>query len=162
MKLAAHKSVEKRNYQPLTLLRRVEIRHSGGEFAIQATTTFVLPDKSKDIVVTPMGEMISVATGYGWAKQGLVPATPEQLKESRKEYFRNTILTLKIRRQPELHGKSFKYRINSMAKLVNIIQLVSNDGDAHNTDGLDTHFGQTMTGPATSSKYIPIIAMLME
>ncbi len=131
----------------------------GGEFAIQATTTFVLPDKSKDIVVTPMGEMISVATGdNGWAKQGnnLVPATPEQLKESRKEYFRNTILTLKSADSPN-YTASYLNSDQLDGKPVNIIQLVSNDGDASYKMAIDPqtnmpagkyYFGQTMTGPA--------------
>ncbi len=131
----------------------------GGEFAIQATTTFVLPDKSKDIIVTPMGEMIQVTEAdKGWAKQGanLVPATEEQLKESKKEYFRNTILALKIADNPN-YTANFVASDQLGGKPVNIIQLVSDDGAISFKMALDSqtnlpagkyYFGQTMAGPA--------------
>ena len=131
----------------------------GGEFAMQGISTIVLPDKVKDVMVTPMGEMIMVAAGdKGWMKQGanVAPAPEEQLKESRKEFFRNTILTLKTADNPDF-TTSFMAADKLDGKPVNIIQIVSKDGGNSFKLALDPqsnlpvgkyYFGQTMTGPA--------------
>jgi predicted Zn-dependent peptidase len=131
----------------------------GGEFAMEATGTFVFPDKIKEAIVTPMGEMISVIEAdKGWAKQGasIVPATPEQIAEARKDFFRNTILALKSAEAPT-YKVGFLSNEELAGKPVNVIQITSMDDAFSYKMALDTetglpagkyYFGQTMMGPA--------------
>jgi predicted Zn-dependent peptidase len=131
----------------------------GGEFTLDITATTVFPDKSKDILVTPMGEMITVINGNsGWMKQGqnVGPIPDAQLKESQKEFFRNIILILRTADNP-----SYEVGLLGIEQLdgkpANIIAVVSKDDQTSFKLALDVqtnlpvgvlYFGETGAGPA--------------
>lgn len=130
-----------------------------GEIPIKAQSILLLPDRSKDILTTPMGEMISVYNGTdSWAKQGnqIVSLTEEQIEESKKDMFRSQILTFQQADNPEyqvVHIGS-----GEMAgKPVEIIKIISGDGEISYKMAIDPetyrpaglyYFGETLMGPA--------------
>ena len=129
-----------------------------GEFALQTTSLFSFPDKTREVIITPMGEMISVSNGKeGWTKQGsnIIPSTEEQMKEAKKESFRNTILAFK-----NVDDTGYQVVFVTADKVgdkpVNIIQIGTTDGQTTFKLALDAqtgvpvakiYFGQTMLGP---------------
>jgi zinc protease len=129
-----------------------------GEFALQMTSLFSFPDKTREAIITPMGEMLSVSNGKeGWTKQGanVIASTEEQMKEAKKESFRNTILAFK-----NIEDTTYQVVFVKADKLgdksVNIIQIGTTDGQTTYKLALDAgtnipvakfYFGQTMMGP---------------
>ena len=84
------------NVKSTSTLSTVTVVTPGGEIPIQKKSIFMLPDRERSDLTTPMGEMISVSNGSdSWSKQGtqIVPYTAEEIDRNKKDFFRNTILT---------------------------------------------------------------------
>lgn len=136
-----------------------------GEFALESETISDLPDKMRNVMVTPMGEMISVQNGDKmWVKQGpqVIEGTPDQIEDTRREEFRNPIMTIK-----GLNGPNYQFiylgpdEING--KKVELIQIQNPDASMKYKLALDAetylpvarmYFGQTMMGPANLTAYL--------
>ncbi len=136
-----------------------------GEFSIKSESFYLLPDKSRDVMTTPMGEIISVTNGDKvWTKQGpaVTEGNDEQVQESKKDFFRNTVLTFQHLESPDY---KFAYLGQDQldGKPVELIQVASADGVMKYKLALDAatfmpaakmYFGQTMMGPGNlTEKY---------
>jgi len=136
-----------------------------GEFALKSETVSKLPDKTRNVMATPMGEMISVQNGNQmWVKQGpqVVEGSPEQVADSKKEEFRNPILTFKGINDPNYQFVHLgPDEING--KKVELIQVQTPDASMKYKLALDAetylpvarmYFGQTMMGPANLTAHL--------
>ncbi|MCX6826494.1 MAG: pitrilysin family protein [candidate division Zixibacteria bacterium] len=129
-----------------------------GEIALQSNSILAFPDKIKNTLITPMGEMVSISNGQeGWIKQGdnIMPAPPEQMDETQKELFRNIILIFKTYDNPG-YQVTFVPAERLTDPPVNTIQIISADGKSTFKLDLDAktnlptakyYFGETMMGP---------------
>lgn len=130
-----------------------------GEFTFESNSFNLFPDKSRDVIITPMGEMINIRNGSeGWTKQGpaVMPASAEDLDNAKKDLFRNLLLAFQKAENPDfsiahIGTEPFK------GKSANILEISSADGSQSFKLALDAtshlplakmYFGQTMTGPA--------------
>lgn len=129
-----------------------------GEFTFQSNSINLFPDKSRDVIITPMGEMMNIRNGSeGWSKQGpaVMPASAEELEDAKKDNFRNLLLAFQKADNPDftvayLKTEPFK------GKTADILEVSSADGSHSFKLVLDAsshlplaklYFGQTMTGP---------------
>jgi len=136
-----------------------------GEMAISASAISVLPDKSKEVMNTPMGEIITVTDGEtGWMKQGpnVVDMTSEQIESSKKELFRNIMHLFQNLDNPEYQAV-FVASEDFRGSQADIVKVMSADGAESFKLILDseTHmpigkmfFGETMMGPGNLTQII--------
>ncbi len=136
----------------------IKLNTPQGEFALETESIYVLPDKSKEIVTLPMGEMITVSTGdSGWMKQGnqVVDLGSDQIADSKKENFRNTLHLFKKISNPDYQAV-YVTTDDVNGKKIDIIKIISLDGKISFKLGLDhetgipvsqMYFGETMMGP---------------
>jgi len=130
-----------------------------GDFALETESISVLPDKTKEVVSSPMfGEIITVNTGEsGWRKQGdqITDLSSEEIAESKKEAFRNTIKLFQAIDNPEYQA-IYVSADELNGKPVEIIKVISADGEMFFKLALDSethlpvgkmYFGQTIMGP---------------
>jgi len=129
-----------------------------GEFALETETIFVLPDKTKEIVTLPMGQMITVSTSEsGWMQQGnqVIDLPADQLKDTKEENFRNTLMLFKAVNNPDFQAV-YVSTDEMNGKMVDMIKIMSSDGEMSFKLGIDSetgmpvcksYFGETMSGP---------------
>ncbi len=136
-----------------------------GEFALNSETVTELPDKSRNVIITPMGELIMVQNGEQmWSKQGptVVEGTSEQIEDQKKEMFRNSILVFS-----NLDGEAYQFVYLGQEDLggaaVEMLQVQSPDGSMKYKLALDAasflpvgrmYFGETMMGPGNLTEYL--------
>lgn len=136
-----------------------------GEFAINAESINAFPDKSRDVMNTPMGAMISVRNGNDvWVKQGpqVVTGGDEELTDQKKDIFRNMIVTFQ-----HLNDSDYQFAYLGSDELngtlVEMIQVQSPDGVMKYKLMLDAmtfkpvarmYFGNTMMGPANLTAFL--------
>jgi len=130
-----------------------------GEFSMGVTDLTVYPDKSKSVVNTPMGEMITVSTADGgWIKQGnqFKEFGAEEIASNKEEEFRSTTRMFRGLDDPQFRAVYIATE-EFDGKPADIIKLESLDGEFSFKLVLDaeTHlpmgqiyFGETMMGPA--------------
>jgi zinc protease len=129
-----------------------------GEVSLETESIFVLPDKSKEIINLPMGQIITVNNGEtGWMKQGdkVVDMAGKQLEDAKEEDFRNTLMLFKEIDNPDFQA----VYVNTGefdGKPVDFVKISSLDGTMSFKLGLDaetgipvskSYFGETMLGP---------------
>lgn len=129
-----------------------------GEFTLKSNSIHIFPDKVRTVMVTPMGEILTVSNGKeAWVKQGdnVMPAPENQAKDTQEEIFRNTLLLFKNIDSPD-YQVVFVGADKLNDQPVNIVQLTSADGQTSYKLALDAktnlpagkyYFGETMTGP---------------
>ncbi len=136
-----------------------------GEMSLKTTTYELLPDRSRQEIVTPMGSMVTVRSGdKAWMLQGerSIPLPDEQVAEAKKSEFRNTLLLFKTFDNPT-------YKIVYIGpdklndKAVNMIQIASLDGQMTFKLALDAatnlplakmYFGQSASGPGDMAEIL--------
>jgi predicted Zn-dependent peptidase len=129
-----------------------------GNMTIGVKSIFVLPDREKEIISTPMGEMISVIDGEtGWMAQGpnVADIPAGQVADGKQERFRNQLLLFRNCQNPDF--KAIYVGEDKIGnKSVNIVNVVSLDGKNSYKLALDAnsglpvgkmYFGETMMGP---------------
>jgi len=129
-----------------------------GEFSLSASTFTVLPDRSKEIVVTPMGEIVTVTDGEaGWMQQGgqVVDLPADQLEKAKEEEFRNTMMLFRGMENPEFkvvyigtedfHGQSADI-LKVFSADESVTFKLALDAETHLPIG-KMFFGETMAGP---------------
>ena len=129
-----------------------------GEMELGVTSLQELPDKSRETVNTPMGEMITVSNGdQGWMKQGpnVVEMPAEQMSENDKEQFRNRTLLFQTIDNPQFRAIYIETtKLNDID--VDIIKVESLDGKNSFKFALNAetgmpvgmmYFGETAMGP---------------
>ena len=136
-----------------------------GKFSLSSTSLVVFPDKSKETVVTPMGEIVTVVDGEtGWMSQGgnTADLTSEQLADSRGEDFRNLTRLYQGLENPQVtavfvDSEEFNGRPADILKIIspdgaNSFKLIL-DAETHLPIG-KIFFGQTMMGPGNLTQYL--------
>jgi zinc protease len=137
-----------------------------GEFPLQNSLIFLLPDKSKEITSSPFtGEIIQVSDGdSSWVMQGgkVMDLPPERAADAKSESFRNTFRIFSKINDPDFQAVYVSSEtLNGVP--VDIIKIISLDGSMSFKLALDstTHmpaakmfYGQTMTGPANLTQTI--------
>ncbi|MEW5922773.1 MAG: pitrilysin family protein [Candidatus Zixiibacteriota bacterium] len=136
-----------------------------GKFSLSSTNYVVFPDKSKEIVVTPMGEIVTVIDGEtGWMQQAgnTIDLTSEQLADSKGEEFRNLTRIYQGLDNPQLtavYVKSEEFN----GRPADILRIMSLDGTMSFKLILDseTHlpvgkifFGETIMGPGNLTQFV--------
>lgn len=128
-----------------------------GEIALETSSIAVLPDKSKDIMTTPMGEIISCRNGEtGWVQQAgqIMDQPADQIADAKEEEFRNSIMMFQNSADLQVvFVKSSEFK----GTPVEIVKVISPDGQKSFKLALDAksfmplaqmYFGETMMGPA--------------
>jgi predicted Zn-dependent peptidase len=135
-----------------------------GEFAMGIESFEVFPDKSKEVMNTPMGEIVSCINGdTGWMQQGgqVMDLPPDQLKSAEEDKFRNTIALFGKIGQPDFQSV-FVEIADFNGIQAEIIKIIAKDGEHSFKMALDSntgmplgimYFGETMGGPGNIVKY---------
>ena len=129
-----------------------------GNMTIGVQSIAVLPDKTKDIISTPMGEMTTVINGdSGWMSQGpnVADMPAEKVASSKEDQFRDQVLLFK-----DINNPDFKAVYVGEDKLddtpVEIIKISNMDDTYSFKLAIDPktnlpigkmYFGETMMGP---------------
>jgi predicted Zn-dependent peptidase len=146
------------NIKSIVTSKKVNVFTPQGEFSLTAESSFLLPDKVRDVISTPMGEMITGSDGSKtWSKQGpnVTDGTEEELKDQKQSIFRNMLLTFQHIDDPEyefIYLETGEYE----GTPVDIIMVKTADGSMSYKMALNSqtllpertfYFGKTMMGP---------------
>jgi len=137
------------------------------EMSIEAKSLFVFPNKSKEIMTSPMmpGEIIIVSTGdKGWRSQmGQVEdMSSEELMAQKKDRFRNLLLLFKNIDNPE-YQVVFVESTELEGRKVDILKVIHKQEDMSFKLALDAeshlpaakmYFGETPAGPGNITQII--------
>ncbi|PKK83849.1 MAG: hypothetical protein CVT49_06250 [candidate division Zixibacteria bacterium HGW-Zixibacteria-1] len=136
-----------------------------GKISISATSYNVFPDKSKEIVNTPMGEIVTVTDGEtGWMQQAgnTMDMTSEQVAESKEDEFRNTMRIFQDLENPQfkavfVKSEDFNGRPADIVKISSLDDAMSFklilDSETHLPVG-KMFFGNTIMGPGNLTHII--------
>jgi len=136
-----------------------------GEMALESSSQQVLPDLSRQVISTPMGEIVTVTTAdKGWMKQGpnVTELPSDQMEDNEKDNFRNTFLLFQGLEDPDYQAV-FAGEKELNGKPVNIVKIISKDGEMSFKMALDAetnlpvakmYFGKTIMGPGNLTQMV--------
>ncbi len=157
---AAHACGGVANFQKINATsskQNVTIITPQGNMSIGVKSISVLPDKEKDVISTPMGEMVTVVTGdSGWMSQGpnVADMPSDRIASSKEDRFRDQIHLFK-----DIKNPNFKAIYIGEDKLgdtpVKVVKIATMDDSYSYKLALDAstnlpigkmYFGETMMG----------------
>nr|MBN2277041.1 insulinase family protein [candidate division Zixibacteria bacterium] len=136
-----------------------------GSMALEASSIQKLPDFDREVINTPMGEIITVNNADGgWMKQGpnVIDLPADQVESNKKEQFRNTILLFQKLDSPDFQA-IYMGQEDVGGKMANLVKIMSADGSLSYKLALDPetylpigkmYFGETIMGPGNLIQYI--------